>query len=52
MAIGHPTGSSGARLVLTAARQLKRSGGRWAVAAICGGFGQADAVLIEAAEWK
>jgi acetyl-CoA C-acetyltransferase len=52
VAIGHPTGSSGARLVLTAARQLKRSGGRWAVAAICGGFGQADAVLIEAAEWK
>ena len=49
VAIGHPTGASGARLVLTAGRQLKRSGGKWAVAAICGGFGQTDAVLIEAA---
>ncbi|MGW0325570.1 thiolase family protein [Nocardia sp. NPDC003183] len=50
VALGHPTGASGARLVLTAARQLQRSGGRWAVAAICGGFGQTDAVLIEAAQ--
>jgi acetyl-CoA C-acetyltransferase len=50
VALGHPTGASGARLVLTAARQLRRSGGRWAVAAICGGFGQTDAVLIEATE--
>ncbi|MGP3536086.1 thiolase family protein [Microbacterium sp. RD1] len=48
VAIGHPTGASGARLVLTAARQLQRTGGRWAVAAICGGFGQTDAVLLEA----
>lgn len=48
VAIGHPTGASGARILLTAARQLRRSGGRWATAAICGGFGQADAVLIEA----
>ncbi|MCX2746844.1 thiolase family protein [Arthrobacter sp. MI7-26] len=50
VAIGHATGASGARLVLTAARQLKRIGGRWAVAAICGGFGQTDAILIEAAQ--
>ncbi|PBC35238.1 acetyl-CoA C-acyltransferase [Rhodococcus sp. ACS1] len=50
VALGHPTGASGARLVLTAARQLRRAGGRWAVAAICGGFGQTDAVLIEATE--
>ncbi|MTD54708.1 thiolase family protein [Amycolatopsis pithecellobii] len=49
VAIGHPTGASGARLVLTAARHLRERGGRYAVAAICGGFGQTDAVLIEAA---
>jgi acetyl-CoA C-acetyltransferase len=49
VAIGHPTGASGARLVLTAARHLRERGGRYAVAAICGGFGQTDAVLLEAA---
>jgi acetyl-CoA C-acetyltransferase len=47
VAIGHPTGASGARILLTAARELQRRGGRWGVAAICGGFGQADAVLME-----
>ena len=49
VAIGHPIGASGARLVLTAARRLAREGGRWATIAICGGFGQADAILLEAA---
>jgi acetyl-CoA C-acetyltransferase len=48
VAIGHPTGASGARILLTAARRLQESGERWGVAAICGGFGQTDAVLIEA----
>jgi acetyl-CoA C-acetyltransferase len=47
VAIGHPTGASGARILLTAARELQRRGGRWGAAAICGGFGQADAVLLE-----
>jgi acetyl-CoA C-acetyltransferase len=47
VAIGHPVGASGARLVLTAARQLIDVGGRWAAVAICGGFGQTDAVLLE-----
>jgi acetyl-CoA C-acetyltransferase len=47
VAIGHPTGASGARILLTAARQLERSGGRWAAVAICGGFGQTDAMLLE-----
>jgi len=47
VAIGHPIGASGARLVLTAARQLRQSGGRWAAVAICGGFGQTDALLLE-----
>jgi acetyl-CoA C-acetyltransferase len=49
VAIGHPTGASGARIVLTAARRLRRDGARWGVAAICGGFGQTDAILLEAA---
>jgi acetyl-CoA C-acetyltransferase len=48
VAIGHPTGASGARILLTAARRLRETGGRWAVAAVCGGFGQTDAVLLEA----
>lgn len=47
VAMGHPIGASGARLVLTAARQLRQMGGRWAAVAICGGFGQTDALLLE-----
>lgn len=50
VAIGHPVGASGARIALTAARQLRDSGGRWAAVAICGGFGQVDAMLIENVE--
>jgi acetyl-CoA C-acetyltransferase len=46
VAIGHPTGASGARILLTAARQLAEKGGAWGVAAICGGFGQTDVVLL------
>lgn len=49
VALGHPVGASGARLVLTAARALHSTDGRFAVAAICGGFGQTDAVLLERA---
>ena len=47
VALGHPIGASGARLILTAARQLIELSGRWAAVAICGGFGQTDAVLLE-----
>lgn len=47
VAIGHPIGASGTRLALTAARRLHDEGGRWAAVAICGGFGQADALLLE-----
>ena len=47
VAMGHPIGASGARLALTAARRLHAVGGRWAAVAICGGFGQADALLLE-----
>lgn len=46
VAIGHPLGASGARLVMTLANGLEARGGGLGVAAICGGFGQGDAVLI------
>ena len=49
VAMGHPIGASGARLVMTAAYQLKESGGQYAVAAICSGTGQGDAILLERA---
>jgi len=47
IAVGHPLGASGARLALTTARQLKRSGGRYAVISLCIGMGQGLAVVIE-----
>src|SRR5271170_2758587 len=47
VAIGHPTGASGARLTLTLARELRRLGGGRGGAAICGGLGQADALVLE-----
>lgn len=46
VALGHPIGASGARLVLTAAYELKRRGGGVAAAALCGGGGQGDALII------
>ena len=48
VAIGHPIGMSGARLMLTALYELKRRGGRYAVATPCIGGGEATAVLLEA----
>ena len=47
IALGHPLGMSGARLVLTASRQLKRTGARHAIASMCIGVGQGIAVLLE-----
>ncbi|MEO6998812.1 MAG: thiolase family protein [Terracoccus sp.] len=47
IAIGHPLGASGGRIVATLARSLQRSGGRWGVAAICIGVGQGLAVVLE-----
>jgi len=47
IAIGHPLGMSGARLVLTAARQIQRSKGRHALASMCIGVGQGIAIMIE-----
>lgn len=48
VAIGHPIGMTGARLVLTALHELRRRGGRYAVCTPCIGGGEATAVLIEA----
>ena len=45
--IGHPLGASGARIVMTALRQLERTGGRYALATMCIGIGQGIAVVIE-----
>ena len=47
IALGHPLGATGARLVLTLARELKRSGGRLGIASACIGGGQGIAMLIE-----
>lgn len=47
IALGHPLGMSGARLVTTANYQLQRSGGRYALCAMCIGVGQGIALIIE-----
>jgi acetyl-CoA acyltransferase len=47
IAIGHPLGMSGARLLLTAARELERTGGRYALCTMCIGVGQGMATVIE-----
>ena len=46
VAIGHPLGASGARLVMTLINGLRRGGGGTGATAICGGFGQGDAILL------
>jgi len=46
IALGHPIGMSGARLVLTLAYELKRRGGGVGAAALCGGGGQGDALIL------
>jgi len=47
IAMGHPLGMSGARLVLTAAHHLKRTGGRYALCTMCVGVGQGTAMILE-----
>ena len=47
IAIGHPLGASGARLVTTALAQLRRTGGRYALCTMCIGVGQGIATVIE-----
>jgi acetyl-CoA C-acetyltransferase len=46
IALGHPIGASGARIALTLALELKRRGGGLGAAALCGGGGQGDALLL------
>jgi acetyl-CoA C-acetyltransferase len=50
IALGHPIGMSGARLVLTLALELRRRGGGTGAAALCGGGGQGDALIIRVPE--
>lgn len=50
IALGHPIGASGARLVLTLALELRRRGGGTGVAALCGGGGQGDALILTVAQ--
>jgi acetyl-CoA C-acetyltransferase len=50
IALGHPLGASGARLVGTMVHELRRSGGGLGLAAICSGGGQGDALLIEVSD--
>jgi acetyl-CoA acetyltransferase len=47
IAIGHPLGMSGARLITTALYQLHRTGGRYALCTMCIGVGQGIAIIIE-----
>ena len=47
IALGHPLGMSGARLVLTATEELHRTGGRYALCTMCIGVGQGIATVIE-----
>ncbi|WP_188207636.1 acetyl-CoA C-acetyltransferase [Alkalibacillus aidingensis] len=47
VALGHPIGASGTRIILTLAYELKRRGGGLGIASICSGGGQGDALLIE-----
>jgi acetyl-CoA acetyltransferase family protein len=48
IALGHPLGSSGARLTLTLLKELRRRGKRWGLASACIGGGQGIAVVVEA----
>ncbi|MFS0783893.1 acetyl-CoA C-acetyltransferase [Bacillus sp. 1P06AnD] len=47
VALGHPIGASGTRIILTLINELKRRGGGIGIASICSGGGQGDAVMIE-----
>jgi acetyl-CoA acetyltransferase len=47
IALGHPLGASGARLVMTAVNQLHRTGGKYALCTMCIGVGQGIAVILE-----
>ena len=46
IAIGHPTGATGGRLVMTMAYELQRRGGGYGLCTICGGVGESEAFVI------
>jgi acetyl-CoA C-acetyltransferase len=46
VALGHPIGASGARLALTLAYEMRRRGARFGGAALCGGGGQGEALIL------
>jgi len=50
VAIGHPTGASGGRIIMTLIQEIRRSGGGLGAAAICGGYGQSDAIILQVEE--
>jgi acetyl-CoA C-acetyltransferase len=50
IAIGHPIGATGARLLMTVAYELQRRGGGYGIVAICGAIGQTDAMILEVSE--
>jgi acetyl-CoA C-acetyltransferase len=47
IALGHPLGATGARLMITLLHELERTGGRWGLQTMCEGGGQANATIIE-----
>ena len=47
IAIGHPLGASGAKLMATLLNELERTGGRWGLETMCEGGGMANATIIE-----
>jgi acetyl-CoA acetyltransferase len=47
IALGHPLGASGARILTTLVHALRRSGGRYGLATMCVGVGQGIAMLVE-----
>jgi acetyl-CoA acetyltransferase len=48
IALGHPIGASGARILTTLVHELQRRGGRWGMATMCIGVGQGIAIVVEA----
>jgi acetyl-CoA C-acetyltransferase len=50
IALGHPTGATGARLLMSAIAQLEERGGGLGLVTICGGVGEAEAMIVEVAE--
>jgi acetyl-CoA C-acetyltransferase len=52
IAVGHPTGATGARLLMTAISQLEERGGGLGLVSICGGVGEAEAMVVEVSDGR